>query len=469
VTVGWDSERGIDRRRLIKWGGVAAVGVPLASARIARAASGPPGSSGHDQVPPDTRPGGAYDRYVAQLAAQGRFSGVVLLSHRGRTVLSRAYGMADKEKGIRNAEGTAFSLTSAGKPFHAVALLQLAQQGKVSLLDTVGKHLTGFKKDIAEKVTIQHLLTGSSGLDSPAEDVRRVFQSQEEVHEYYEQRARQAKLVGVPGLPSTTHQEAGVTIPALIVEAVTGTTYWDYVQENIFKRCGMTGAAFYPRPRWLTDKHLAHPYMTLADGSVVDAIRHLDKSSPRPEVLGKNPGRSFIDAPGDGGFATAPDLVRFARALGDGTLLERPWADVLTAAQIPQGPASFGAYLCPVSIVDGQWVFERAGGNPGVGANWDIYPDTGWVGVILSNSDSAPLVEMIGRETQAITGAAPSAGSGGRGGPRFHLLPGGTPTSGSPDAGPPALGEDRAPEKRSPRTSTPAIRRLCAIGRGRRG
>jgi len=49
-------------------------------------------------------------------------------------------------------------------------------------------------------------------------------------------------------------------------------TYWDYVQENIFGRCGMTGTAFYTRPQWLTDEHIAHPYMTLADGSQVDAV-----------------------------------------------------------------------------------------------------------------------------------------------------------------------------------------------------
>jgi CubicO group peptidase (beta-lactamase class C family) len=411
--MGSDSVRGVDRRRLIKWGGVAAAGVPLVSAGLGHAASSSPDPSGHDQIPPDTRPGGAYDRYVAQLAAEGKFSGVVLLSHRGRTVLSRSYGMADREKGIRNHEGVAFSLTSAGKPFGAVAILQLAQRGKLQLTDTVGKYLKGFAKGIAERVTIHHLLSGASGLSSPDEDVHRVFQSREEVHQYYEQRARLAKLVGVPGIPSTTHEEAGITIPTLIVEAVTGMTYWDYVQESIFGRCGMTGTAFYTRPQWLTDKHLAHPYMTLADGSQVDAVRNLDKGSARPEVLGKNPGRAFIDAPGDGGFATAPDLVRFAHALTDGTLLDRPWADVLTGAKIPQGPASFGAYGIPVSIVNGQWLFERAGGNPGVGANWDIYPDTGWVGVILSNRDGVPLQEMIGRETEAITGAAPVGGSGG--------------------------------------------------------
>jgi CubicO group peptidase (beta-lactamase class C family) len=404
--------RGIDRRRLVKWGGLAAAGAvaagPLMGAGIAHA-----DPAGHDQIPPDTLPGGAYDQYVAQLAAEGKFAGVVLLSHRGRTVLSRSYGMADQERGIRNHEGIAFSLSSAGKPFHAVAILQLAQQGKLALADPVGAHLTGFAKDIAEQVTIHHLLSGVSGLDSPDEDVERIFQSQDEVHEYYEQRARQAKLVGIPGVPDAGHKEAEVTISALIVEAVAGTTYWDYVQEHIFKRCGMTGTGFYTRPQWLTDKHIAHPYMELADGSVVDAVRNLDKGSPYPYILGKNPGRAFIDAPGDGGFATAPDLVRFACALGDGTLLNRPWADVLTAPKLPHGPTSFGAYGMAIQIVGDQSMFQRAGGNPGVGANWSVYSYAGWVGVVLSNRDGAPLAEMIGRETQAVLGVSPGDGSGG--------------------------------------------------------
>jgi CubicO group peptidase (beta-lactamase class C family) len=412
-----ESVRGIDRRRLVRWGGsaaagVVAAGVPLVSAGIGHADSVPTDSSGHDRIPRDTLPGGAYDRYVAQLAAQGRFSGVVLLSHRGRTVLSRSYGMADEERGIRNHEGVAFSLSSAGKPFGAVAMLQLAQQGKVKLSDTVGKYVTGFAKDVAEQVSIHHLLASTSGLDIPDEDVQRIFQSRQEVHEYREQWARQARLVAAPGTP-TDHEAADIIIPALIVEAVTGQTYWDYVEEHIFGRCGMSGSAFYTRPRWLTDEHIAHPYMTLADGSVVDAVRNLDKGSPRPDSLGKNPGRAFIDAPGDGGFATAPDLARFGHALGDGTVLDRPWADVLFGAKIPHGPGSFGAYGIPVHIVGGQWVFQRAGGNPGVGANWDIYPYTGWVGVILINRDGAPLVEMIDREAQAITGVSPGRGGGG--------------------------------------------------------
>lgn len=384
------------RRRVLSWGGLAAVAAPLVGAAPARA--------GHDEpIPPATLPGGAYDRYVAQLAAEGRFSGVVLLSHRGRTVLSRAYGMADAERGVRIDERTAFTLSSAGKPFNAIAILQLAQRGKLGLSDTVGAHLTGFAGDLAEGVTIHQLLTGASGTRIPDEDIERVFQSREEVHEYRAAWARQSELVGVPGLPDTVHNGASTIIPALIVEAVSGMTYWDYVEENVFRRCGMKGSGFFTRPQWLTDEHVAHPYMTVDGGGRVDALRHLDQGSSLAYMQGRNPGRAFIDAPGDGGFATAPDLVRFARALLDGTLLAGPWADVFLGPKLPQGPDSFGTYGPPAHIIGGQWHYQRAGANPGIGANWSIYPDTGWVAVTLSNCDGVPL-ELLEQETQAITG-----------------------------------------------------------------
>jgi hypothetical protein len=94
-------------------------------------------------------------------------------------------------------------------------------------------------------------------------------------------------------------------------------------------------------------------------------------------------------------------------------VLDRPCADLLTGAKIPHGAGSFGAYDMPVHIVGSQWVFGRAGADPGVGANWNIYPYTGWVGVILSNYDNLPLEEMSQREIQAVTGQSVPGGGGG--------------------------------------------------------
>jgi len=113
---------------------------------------------------------------------------------------------------------------------------------------------------------------------------------------------------------------AGLAIAAQIVEVVSGVTFWDYVHEYVFGRCGMTGSGFYTREQWLTDEHIAHSYMRQPDGSRVDAVRNLDKDSLSQQGPGENPGGSFIGYAAANGFATAPDLVRFAHALSYGTV-----------------------------------------------------------------------------------------------------------------------------------------------------
>ncbi|MFD0857195.1 serine hydrolase [Actinomadura adrarensis] len=191
-----------------------------------------------------------------------------------------------------------------------------------------------------------------------------------------------------------------------IVEAVTGMRYWDYVHEHVFRRSGMNGSGFYTRPQWLTDEHIAHSYMLQADGSRVDAVRNLDKGSVNPQIAGKNPARGFIGYVGDDGFATAPDLIRFAHALRDGTVLDRPHADLFTGAKLPGrgGGDSFMAYTMPAKIINGRWQIGRGGGTGGSAANWNIYPDSDWVGVVLSNYDDVPLQEILQLERQAIMG-----------------------------------------------------------------
>ena len=139
-------------------------------------------------------------------------------------------------------------------------------------------------------------------------------------------------------------------------------------------------------------------------------MRNLNTASPLEYLLNRNPGRAFIDAIGDGGFATAPDLVQFIQALRNGTLLQRLWSDVLLAAMLPLGPAAFGTCGPSASIVGGQWAIQRAGGDAGVCADGRIYPDSDWAAIIPANHDVVPLVDMITRETLAITGALPSDG-----------------------------------------------------------
>ena len=102
-----------------------------------------------------------------------RFSGVVLLSHRGRTVLSRSYGMADRERGIRNHEGIAVNLSSAIQPLYQWPCCSWCSRSS----EPVGH--------------------GGHPPDGLRQRDRR-FHSRDEVHEYHEQWTRQAAAGGRP-------------------------------------------------------------------------------------------------------------------------------------------------------------------------------------------------------------------------------------------------------------------------------
>ncbi|MFC5749913.1 hypothetical protein [Actinomadura rugatobispora] len=63
-------------------------------------------------------------------------------------------------------------------------------------------------------------------------------------------------------------------------------------------------------------------------------------------------------------------------------------------------------------IVEDRWELGRGGPHPGSCTYWSVYPDTGWVGVVLGNHNDIPLGEIVGKQSQAITGASPGDGDG---------------------------------------------------------
>src|SRR5207245_5185357 len=97
-------------------------------------------------------------------AAADPSSGTVLIAKTGRPISTAAYGLAHHEKKIPTPLDTRFRIGSMNKMFTAVAVLQLAQAGKIKLTDPLGKYLTDYpNKDLASKVTIHHLLTHTGG------------------------------------------------------------------------------------------------------------------------------------------------------------------------------------------------------------------------------------------------------------------------------------------------------------------
>ncbi|MGW0660936.1 serine hydrolase domain-containing protein [Streptodolium elevatio] len=393
------------RRTVLRLLGVAApVGV-LATAVTAQADGD--GRAPADRIPEDLRPGGAYDRFVAQLAAQDQFSGTVLLSHRGRTVLSRAYGMADKERSVHNRPDTIFALASASKPFTALAILQLAQQGKIDFYGTLGTYLPGFPAAIADTVTVHHLLTHTSGMGDLLDNQEFLEQvgtwtSADQVTAELVRIIQKQPLHFAPGTNSR-YSNSGYDTLGAIVAAVSGQSFYDYVREHIFAPAGMNRSDFYTRPQWLADGRIAHPYALNASGQRFDVLR-----------AGEGASRMFIGTGGGNAFSTTSDLVRFAHALQSGALLNPAYTELFMGAKLPMRPRgaatpgvrSFMAYGATAPIVNNHRLLTHGGGAAGESTNWTIYRDLDWCGVILANYDQIDLTAIIDKERGPICGTS---------------------------------------------------------------
>ncbi|MGW3350821.1 serine hydrolase domain-containing protein [Nonomuraea rubra] len=386
--------------------------VPLATAAgYADATTARTASSSSGQIPPDLRPGGSLDRFIAELAAEDKFSGTVLLAHRGRTVLSRAYGMADKERSIPNRHDTIYALASASKPFTGLAIVQLVQQGKVRLHERLGAYLDGFPREIADHVTVHQLLTHTSGMGDLNDNEEYAAQfsawtSAAEVMDGTMAIIRRQPLEFAPGT-AVRYSNSGCTTLGAIVAKVSGKSFYDYVRDHVFAPAGMSRSGFYTRPQWLTDRRIAHPYLLDSDGNRLDAL-HQPARLPYP-----NGARLFIGEPGGNGFATAPDLVRFALALERGKLLNAAFTELFTGAKVPGPPqpnadpavqGSFRAYGAPATLYAGHWIFGHGGGSESATANWNIYRDLGWTTAVLCNYGMVDVGTIIDRERRLIAG-----------------------------------------------------------------
>jgi CubicO group peptidase (beta-lactamase class C family) len=376
----------LSRRSAFGLLGAAPVAVSVAVGEPARAGS----TSAH--VPRDLRPGGAFDRFLAQLAAEDKFSGTVLLEHRSRPVLERAYGMADQSRSIPNEMGTIYCLASVTKLFTSIAIAQLAQQGKLSYHDKVGKHLDGFAPELADVVTIHQLLTHSSGLGNFMEigNYRQEAPTWDSVEEAWEGTLKYVRMDWLRWAPGSgnLYSNSGFVILGAIVARLAEMPYYDYIRQHVFEPSRTSVADFYTAPQWRTDRRIAHPYRKDGNGKNVDLV---------------NDHQTFIGTPAGGSFASAGDLSRIVKALLRGDLIGDQYLYLAMSPKLPRDvPGSFGNYLTIGSLTNNQWVVGHGGGGPGVAANIHWFPDSDWFFAVLSNYHDAT-GEVVKMATQLIT------------------------------------------------------------------
>jgi CubicO group peptidase (beta-lactamase class C family) len=393
------------RRALLGLLGTAPVAAGVVLSPGAPAAATPLAPSAPDRrarrVPRGLRPGGELDRFVERQAARDLFSGTLLVTHRSRPVLTRSYGMADKERSIPNREGTIFNVASVTKSFTSVAIAQLVQRGQVDFHEKLGTYLDGFPAEIADTVTIHQLLTHTSGMgnypESPDFPSRRAeWDSAAEVMEGVMAIIRQSPLRFPPGTRHS-YSNSGFFVLGAIVAEVSGQPYYDYVRQHVFGPAGMRRTDFYTRPQVLAATDIAHPYWTQPSGDRLDFTTS--------EHFG------FIGGPADGAYCTVSDLVAFAQALQGHELLSPALTGLITSGKVVLSPTDpppdpspirFYGYGYRCSIVNDLGVFGHSGGGPGRAANLDIHADLDWVVAVLGNYDT-PLAPIVQLERELIT------------------------------------------------------------------
>jgi CubicO group peptidase (beta-lactamase class C family) len=213
---------------------------------------------------------------------------------------SAGYGQADIENEVPATPETVYRLASVSKPITAVAVLQLVEQGKIDLDAPVQRYVPAFPPK-QWPVTTRQLLGHLGGIrhyaDGEFESTRRYATLTEALDIF-----RNDPLVQEPGT-KYLYSTYGYTLVGAVVEAASGTTFADYVRQNVFEPAGMSGAR-------VDDVR-----------EIIPRRAHGYEKGPAGELRNSGLADTSYKVPGGGLCGTAPDLARFAIALWKGTLV----------------------------------------------------------------------------------------------------------------------------------------------------
>jgi len=189
----------------------------------------------------------ALDTHVAEIEVlmteyerMNLFSGTVLVAERGEVIYERAIGYANREWSIPNALDTRFRIASLSKQFTKVLVMQLVEEGKLSLDGTIATYLPDYTGPGAEQITINLLLTHRSGIvgESAVQNLERIERDYF-THEDMLELISGYELLSEPGT-QWTYSNFGYYLLGVIIERVSGRTYAELLQERICIPAGMT-------------------------------------------------------------------------------------------------------------------------------------------------------------------------------------------------------------------------------------
>ncbi len=270
--------------------------------------------------------GPALDSLFMTIFPNDEPGGVVMVMQNDSIIYNRSFGLADLEKEVPITDSTLFNIASASKLFSGAALIKLAEQGKISLDDSLSKYFPEFYGDFFKHITIRNILTQSSGLPDlrprNGSEWNKYLLSHTSVFLYgkdytlYGKEDEHMKVFQnleftefAPGTHYQRHDPAFILV-APLVERVTGTDFDTWMAENIFKPSEMNEAYYYSGEEKL--EPMAHGYIEADPNSKPKTYRS-DNGKWDEFDFGEAP--FFLTKADRGLYTSARDFMRWKSAL----------------------------------------------------------------------------------------------------------------------------------------------------------
>lgn len=321
------------------------------------------------------------DEYMNAAVKVEGFSGSVLVARYGKPIFDKGYGMANIELGVPNSPNTVYRLGSVTKQFTGMAITMLQERGKLSVSDPLCKYVAACP-DAWKPITIKNLLTHTSGIPNYTgfPDFAKTTILPISTTEMTD--LLKSKPLDFAPDEKFSYSNSGFYMLGVIIEKVSGKTYADFLQENIFTPLKMKDTG-YDNPLVII-KNRAAGYQREA-GKIMNAS-YMDMSVPY--AAGSL-------------YSTTGDLLLWDQALYTEKLVSKKSLDeILTPYKSGYGYGwGIGKKFEHRSISHG-------GGIYGFATEISRYPDDNVTVVVLSNVQAAPSGKIAEDLAAVVFGAA---------------------------------------------------------------
>ena len=308
-------------------------------------------------------------------------SAVILIDQGGKTIYEKALGIADLEYDIPATMDTAYGIGSITKSFTGLATIQLAYTGKIDLDEPISAYLPDYEGP-GKIATVRHLLSHTSGIPNYTsgseipgiqEGLKRTAYSRQQMVDFFDSEPLRFE----PG-SKWSYSNSGYYLLGLIVEAVSGMDYYDYLQANIFDPLEMTRT--YPGNDAQIIAKRAKGYGLDSNGFI---------NAPTWSYLVPFSAGSLV--------STASDLVKYRRGVFHSEHFPAGLRKMLLqTTAMTGGEDNYYTNGLVISDFDGHKKISHSGEIWGYKSNHAYYPDEDITIIMLANrQSSAPALPSI--------------------------------------------------------------------------